>query len=146
MAIFNVTQTPTNILESMERLPTDETCIIPELVRIQEAHGLQLIFFKDYERIMEAGDAAFMQMVNKNNLDIDRIGIILEEVDVINKPQCFNDAKHYVNPKKIYIRPMNTKRSKKLLEQAIAHFELYNDPTYFDYFVETPILEGVSTK
>ena len=142
MAIFNITQTPTNILESMERLSADEVRIIPEMVRIQEAQGLQLIFFKDYERIMEAGDTAFLQMVNKNNLDIDRIGIVLEEVDVIDNPHCLNDAKHYVNPKKVYIRPMNTTRSKKFLEQAIAHFELHNDPTFFDYFVETPILEG----
>ena len=142
MAIFNVTQNPTNILESMERLPIDETRVLPELVRVQEAHGLQLVFFKDYERILEAGDAAFLQMVNRNKLDIDRIGLVLEEVDVIDHPHYLNDAKHYVNPKKVYIRPMNTKRSKKLLEEAIAHFELYDDPTLFDRFVESPILEG----
>ena len=142
MAIFNITQPRISILESIERLPIEETIIKPEMVRVQEAQGLQLVFFKDYQRILEAGDTAFLQVINRNGLDIDRVGIVIEEVDAINHPHYLNDAKHYVNPKKVYIRPMSTKRGKKLLEEAIAHFELYDDPTLFDQFLETTITEG----
>lgn len=142
MAVFVTEERQPSLLDSMERLPYREACIDPNQVRVQESNGLQLVFFKDYQRVVEEGDTAFLQMVNRNGLDVDKIGIVLEEVDAINNPHYLNDAKHYVNPKKVYIRPMNTKRGRKMLETAIAHFELYDDPTLFDQFLDEPILEG----
>lgn len=140
MAIFGITTRPSTILYDLERLPYSESCLKPELVRVQEAQGLQLVFYRDFKRIMEAGDSSFLQMVNRNKLDIDRVGIVIEEVDVIDHPHYLNDAKHYVNPKKVYIRPMNTKKGRKLLEDALNRFELYNDPTLFDHFVSSSTL------
>lgn len=142
MAIFVMEERQPSLLDSIQRLPYSEACIDPNQVRVQESHGLQLVFFKDYQRVLEEGDTAFLRMVNRNGLDVDRIGLVLEEVDVINNPHYLNDAKHYVNPKKVYIRPMNTKRGRQMLESAIAHFELYDDPTLFDQFLDGPLLEG----
>lgn len=139
MAIFDIPEPEPSILDSIQRIPYTESSIDPKQVRVQEAHGLQLVFFKDYQRIMESSSYTFLQMVNSNNLDVDRVGIVLEEVDVINNPHYLTDAKHYVNPKKLYIRPMNTKRGKKLLETAILHLEMYGDPSLFDQFVEKPL-------
>lgn len=140
MAIFDITSQPSIILYELERLPYSESCPKPDLVRVQEAQGLQLVFYRDFQRIMESGDASFLQMVNRNKLDINRVGIVIEEVDFIDHPHYLNDAKHYVNPKKVYIRPMSTKKGRKLLEDALSHFELYHDPTLFDYFVSSSIL------
>lgn len=135
MAIFGIATQPSTILYELKRLPSSDSCLKPELVRVQEAQGLQLVFYRDFKRIMEAGDAAFLQMVNRNKLDIDRVGIVIEEVDVIDHPHYLNDAKHYVNPKKVYIRPMSTKKGRKLLEDALTALELYNDPKPFDSFI-----------
>ena len=144
MAVFQIADLRPPVLEDLNltRLFPSETNIIPEMVRIQESHGLQLIFFKDYERVLESGGIVFAQMINRNGLDIDRIGLVLEEIDVINNPHTLNDAKHYVNPKRVYIRPMNTKKGRKMLEDALEQFEKFGDETLFENFVNLPLNEN----
>lgn len=127
------------ILDSLPKL--DSMPLDPDLIRVQEAHGLQLIFYKDYLRLMQESDSSFLRVIHKNNLDIDKVGLIIEEIDFVNNPRCISDAKHYINPKKVYIRPMSTKKHRKVLEDTLEYFEKYNDSTKFDIFIETPLHE-----
>ena len=138
--VINLTQNSYSpITNSLPRL--DDMLLDPDLVRIQEAHGLQLIFYKDYLRLMQERDSSFIKVIHKNNLDIDKVGLIIEEIDFVNNPRCINDAKHYINPKKIYIRPMSTKKHRKVLEDSLEYFEKYDDSTKFDIFIESPLNE-----
>ena len=139
MAVYDVSSKP-YLLDSLQRI---DQSLSPIHIRIQECKdGRQLIFFKDYKKLVEGSSVSLFQVINHHRLDPDMVGLIIEEIDVINNPHYLNDAKHYVNPKKVYIRPMSTKKSRKLCEEALDYFESTGDSSLFDKYVNEDVNFG----
>ena len=121
-----------SILDSMGRLaPRDMT--IEEARIIEGVDGIPYIFLDDYISLIEAGKES--QIYSRYHINLEDLHYIVDEARIINNPHYLKSRGKYINKSKLSIRPLNTRHTTKIAEEALAFFEEYDDPTLFDQFI-----------
>jgi hypothetical protein len=123
-----------SILDSMDRLdPKEMEFTVDEARVIEGVDGTHYVFLEDYVSLVEAGKED--EFFSTYNLLPNEISFIVDEARIINNPHYMKSRKKYVKNSKVSVRPLNTKHTTKMLEDAIAFYEEYEDFTLFDKFI-----------
>lgn len=121
-------------LQEIKRLSPSDLSFDASLVRIKRTNTHDLIFFEDFDKL---SSNQLTKVILEYNLDPDRLGVIIDEVKVLNNPHILSKTKKVINPSKIYIRPVDDTRYTKMIEEGINHFIEFGDWNKFDrYFLE----------
>lgn len=142
--IYETEEQVTNLLSDIPRLPIRENQITVDDVRVIKLREGHLIFFDDYERILEQGGPLLAQVIHKYGIDPDKLGLIVDEVRLIRKPHLCKIAKNACPSGKLFIRRINTARTTKLAEEALEYFYENGDSSKFDAFVEGTLGDGMA--
>ena len=118
--------------QEFNRLLPADLAFDPSLVRIQRTKSHDLIFFEDYENLSTDN---LTQVILNYNLDPDRLGVVIDEVRIINNPHILKNTKKIINPSRIFIKPISTVRSTKMIKEGIDYFINNNDWSLFDNYI-----------
>ena len=118
------------ILNILPRLVSTDLSFDVSKVRLQEvSNDLTLIFFDDFNKLNESNLAS---VILHYNLDLDKVGLVIDEVKIIKDPYIYKKAKHVINPSKVYIRPIHTHHLSRMLENSIQEYIETNSWDSFD--------------
>ena len=118
------------ILNILPRLVSTDLSFDMSKVRLQEvSNDLTLIFFDDFNKLNESNLAS---VILHYNLDLDKVGLVIDEVKIIKDPYIYKKAKHVINPSKVYIRPIHTHHLSRMLENSIQEYIETNSWDSFD--------------
>ena len=129
-----------SVLDSLPRMQYRDMTI-EEARLIESLDGTVYIFLDDYISLVESGKEALIY--SHYHVDPSKLGVIVDEVRLINNPHYLRNKKKYIKNTKVSIRPLNTKHHTKLIEDAISFYEQYQDFTLFDQFINESDMEDL---
>lgn len=119
-------------LHEIRRVPYSDISFDTDVIRIQRTSNNDLIFFEDFDNL---SSKELTKVILEYDLDPDKIGVVIDEVRVLDNPHILSKTKKVLNPSKIFIRPVDTTRSTKMIEEGINHFINDNDWSLFDNYL-----------
>jgi hypothetical protein len=129
-----------SVLDSLPRLEYHDISI-EEARLIEGLDGTVYIFLDDYVSLVESGRESLIY--SHYHVDPSKLGVIVDEVRLINNPHYLKSKKKYIKNTKVSIRPLNTKHQTRLIEDAISFYEQYQDFTLFDQFINEDHLDDL---
>lgn len=121
-----------SLLKDIPRLLIEDMKFDPALVRIKRIRHNDLIYFEDFNNL---SSNELTKVILEYNLNPDNIGVVIDEIKVLDNPHILSKTKKIVNPSKIFIRPVDTTRSTQRIQEGINEFIKNQDWGLFDNYL-----------
>lgn len=119
-------------LKEIKRLPVIENSFNSSLIRIKRIRDNDLILYEDFENLSPND---LTKVILEYNLNPDNVGVLIDEVKILDHPYILSKTKKMVHPSKIYIKPVSTTRSTKMIKEGIDYFINTKDWSMFDNYI-----------
>ena len=111
-----------NIIEDMKLLKRSDQEVLEEDINFiySKENDLYLFPYHHYKRLIESTNNNLAKVLLKNDIEIDKIGVIINEEELIDNTQEYIDACNNIG--KVFIRRLNTDNEKNILENITNQY------------------------
>jgi hypothetical protein len=134
-----------SILSDLPHLCQEDVELHSDQIRIfKRNNGEALIFFEDYERLSEENPQLLVKVIHENGLDPDKIGFLIDESTLLwERSRLCRIARNATPRKKLFIRPLNTRHTTKMIREALFHLQETGDESMFDNYINEDSIKSI---